>query len=240
MVFKRKRSPYLYYRFTRDGVTVYVNTKQKSQQTAIDLENAHRTRLAKGEAGLRTDTAPTLKQFEDRFIKFVETRSADQPRTIQFYKSTYNNLLAFPPLANQRIDRIDESLIEKYVQHRQGQKVGRTDPTGKLAVATVNRDLATLRRLLHLAHEWKLITRVPKVQLRAGEHRRDLDLPPFLTQAVKTQNPFKGELSHGVVEKDFHQGVQAGRGAAAGARSFHRRGRAGVGGKRQRAAPLAA
>src|ERR1700749_1621035 len=30
-----------------------------------------------------------------------------------------------------------------------------------------------------------------------------LDLPPFLTQAVKTQNPFKGELSHGVVEKDF-------------------------------------
>ena len=27
---------------------------------------------------------------------------------------------------------------------------------------------------------------------------RPLDLPPVLTQAVKTQNPFKGELSHGV------------------------------------------
>jgi hypothetical protein len=26
-----------------------------------------------------------------------------------------------------------------------------------------------------------------------------LDLPPVLTQTVKTQNPFKGELSHGVV-----------------------------------------
>jgi DNA primase len=37
-----------------------------------------------------------------------------------------------------------------------------------------------------------------------------------LTQAVKTQNPFKGELSHGVVEKDLHQGVQTGRCAAAG------------------------
>ena len=34
-----------------------------------------------------------------------------------------------------------------------------------------------------------------------------VDLPPFLTQSVKTQNPFKGELSHGVVEKDVHQGV---------------------------------
>jgi hypothetical protein len=30
-----------------------------------------------------------------------------------------------------------------------------------------------------------------------------VDLSPFLTQAVKTQNPFKGELSHGVVEKDI-------------------------------------
>ncbi len=30
-----------------------------------------------------------------------------------------------------------------------------------------------------------------------------LDLSPFLTQAAKTQNPFKGELSHGVVETDM-------------------------------------
>src|ERR1017187_6833445 len=67
-----------------------------------------------------------------------------------------------------------------------------------------------------------------------------VDLPPFLTQGVKTQNPFKGELSHGIVEKDVHEGVQAGRGAAAGTRGFHRRGGAGVGGQPQRAAPLAA
>ncbi len=32
-----------------------------------------------------------------------------------------------------------------------------------------------------------------------------LDLPPFLTQPVKTQNPSKGELSHGIVEKDVHE-----------------------------------
>jgi hypothetical protein len=37
-----------------------------------------------------------------------------------------------------------------------------------------------------------------------------LNLPPFLTQPVETQNPSKGELSHGVVEKDVHEGVQAG------------------------------
>ena len=45
-----------------------------------------------------------------------------------------------------------------------------------------------------------------------------LDLPPFLTQPVKAQNPSKGELSHGVVEKDVHEGVQVGCRAAAGTR----------------------
>jgi hypothetical protein len=34
----------------------------------------------------------------------------------------------------------------------------------------------------------------------AGGYQRELlNLPPVLTQTVKTQNPFKGELSHGVV-----------------------------------------
>src|SRR5713101_7485822 len=70
--------------------------------------------------------------------------------------------------------------------------------------------------------------------------RTQLPLPPFLTQPVKTQNPFKGELSHGIVEKDVHQGVQAGCGPAVGAREFAGRGGAGVGSESERAAPLAA
>ena len=41
-----------------------------------------------------------------------------------------------------------------------------------------------------------------------------MDLFPFLTQAVKSQNPFKGELSHGIVEKGVQRGVQAGGGPA--------------------------
>src|SRR5260370_9519786 len=75
-------------------------------------------------------------------------------------------------------------------------------------------------------------------QLPVGES--SLDLPPVLTQTVKTQNPFKGELSHGVVTQVVHQRVQAGRGAAAGARGFHRRSGAGGGGQSQPASPLAA
>lgn len=42
--------------------------------------------------------------------------------------------------------------------------------------ATVNRELATLRRLLRLAHEWKEIDRVPKIRLLNSERSRDFVL----------------------------------------------------------------
>src|SRR3977135_779422 len=70
--------------------------------------------------------------------------------------------------------------------------------------------------------------------------RLRLDLSPFLTQPVKAQNPSKGELSHGVVEKDVHERVQAGCGAAARTGDFDWRGWWGARDESQRAAPLAA
>ena len=66
-----------------------------------------------------------------------------------------------------------------------------------------------------------------------------LDFPPFLGQTVKTQNPMNGELSQGPHTKAVQQRVQSGRGPAAGAGRIGRRGGAGIGGKSQRAAPLA-
>ena len=45
-----------------------------------------------------------------------------------------------------------------------------------LAPGSINRELATLRRLLRLAHEWKLIQRVPRVRLLRGEKSREFVL----------------------------------------------------------------
>src|SRR5664279_565721 len=67
----------------------------------------------------------------------------------------------------------------------------------------------------------------------------EMDLPPFLRQAVKAQNSLKENLSHGVVSQAVHQRVQTGRGPAAGAGGIHRRSSTGGGGQRQRFAPLA-
>src|SRR5215471_18659808 len=78
-----------------------------------------------------------------------------------------------------------------------------------------------------------------KFGLRGGSRRHFMDLSGDLRQPVKTQNPSKGELSHGIVEKDVHQGVQAGRSAAAGARGIDRGGGARAGSEPQRVAPLA-
>jgi hypothetical protein len=41
-------------------------------------------------------------------------------------------------------------------------------------VSTVNRDLATLRRMFHLAQEWGKVEKLlPRVKLLAGENRRE-------------------------------------------------------------------
>ena len=67
-----------------------------------------------------------------------------------------------------------------------------------------------------------------------------VDLPLFLRQPVKTQNPTNGELSHGIVTQDVHQGVQAGRRTASGSRGFDGRGGARAGSQPERVASLAA
>src|SRR5438046_5072929 len=67
----------------------------------------------------------------------------------------------------------------------------------------------------------------------------NMDLSPILRQTVKTQTSSNGELSHGIITKAVHQGVQAGRREAAGARRVDGRSSAGVGGQSQRVAALA-
>jgi len=86
------------------------------------MEAAHKTALAKGEMGiLECKPAATLKEFSQRFVDYVQTRSAEKPKTVEFYAQQMARLLEFAPLASARLDSIDESLIEKFVQWRSQQ-----------------------------------------------------------------------------------------------------------------------
>jgi integrase len=116
---------------------------------------------------------PALREFAQQFIDSIQVRCAKKPATVRFYAEKLQTLLKFEPLANARLDQIDEALIESYVQEASKQ-AGRIYT--EVAPATINRRLATLRRALRLAYAWKLIDRIPKVQLLKGEGNREFVL----------------------------------------------------------------
>jgi integrase len=166
-IYKQKESKYWWYKFIWNGEPIRRSTKQTNKRVAERIEAAYKTALAKGEVGIvEREPAPTLKQFSERFMQAVSVRCAEKPRTIEFYQEKLNRLLEYPALANAALDAIDEALIERYVQVRRKQ----------VAPATVNRQLATLRRALRLAHEWRVIDRLPKIHLLQGERTREFVL----------------------------------------------------------------
>src|SRR5688572_27548989 len=164
-IFKRGRV--YWYHFVFNGQHVQKSTKQGNPRVARQMEAAHRTGLAKGEVGIiERKRAPTLKGFAERFIAEISIQCSAKPRTVRFYAEKMTRLLQFEPLANASLDDIAEEAISAYIHHRRAQ----------VSPASVNRELATLRRLLRLAYEWKVIARVPRIKLLAGERTREFVL----------------------------------------------------------------
>jgi integrase len=169
-----KRGDVYWYEFEFKGDRIRETTKQGNPNVARQIEGARRTQLSKGEVGIIDKPAvPTLKEFAPRFEKAIETLCKDKPRTIDFYKERMRRLLDYAPLAGAKLDAIEEEQIEalKRQRTRQVSRLGKP-----LAVASINRELATLRRLLRLAQEWKVISRVPRIRLFRGEENREFVL----------------------------------------------------------------
>jgi integrase len=119
-----------------------------------------------GEVGIADrKPAPTLLKFAQSFIDYVEVNNAEKPETVRFYANRLKRLLEWEKLRETRLDRIDEALVEEYKQLRR-KKVG---------IVSVNRELATLRRVLHVAQTLGKIKTVPKVRLLKGEKWRGRD-----------------------------------------------------------------
>lgn len=162
-----KRGSVYWYHFLFNGEHIQKSTKQGNPRTARQIEAAHRTALARGEIGIEErKAAPMFAELAKRFVAHVEARHENKPQTVAFYAAKLSRLLEFPGFAAARADRIDEGVIESYV-------VGRRAAVGP---ATVNRELATLRRILRLAYEWKELQRVPRIRLLSGERVRDFVL----------------------------------------------------------------
>ena len=164
MVFKHPRSDNWYYKFHWRGEFVRRSTRQTNKRLAEQLE----------EVGIKQrEPAPTLAAFAPRFSEAIETQCADKPATVGLYKEKLANLLDHRPFARAKLDQIDEAMIDEYKNVRSRQVSRRKIP---LAPASVNRELATLRRLMRMAQEWKIIDRVPRIRLLGGERCREFVL----------------------------------------------------------------
>jgi integrase len=169
-----KRGGVYWYEFQFNGRRIQASAQTANKEAARRIEAAHRVRLAKGEAGiLERPPAPTLAEFGPRFESAIVTLCADKPATVSFYREKLRRLLADSELSGARLDLIDEAIIDGYKQRRarQASRYGRP-----VSPASVNRELATLRRLLRLAQEWKLLDRVPRIRMLRGERNRDFVL----------------------------------------------------------------
>ncbi len=133
----------------------YVNGKRFRGSTKTDNPKEARRIMAKAlaaaEAGtsLHPQRAPVIQDFAPKFLDFV-----DNSRLESQSKRDYRNgwrLIAQSKLLGMRLDQITADDAETTRFHE--------------SPYTTNCALRTLRRMLHKAHDWKLLKEVPKIKL---------------------------------------------------------------------------
>jgi integrase len=168
-----KRGRTWHTRLMFDGKLYQQSLHTRNKDEAIKLEAVFRSDLVRGEFGISDGRkAPTLAAFEARMLPHLKANTA--PRTYGFYKQNLAALNRFAPLSQSRLHKIDESLIENFVQFRlKNGKTGKDETKKSLTATTVNHSLRTLRRALILAKDWNIIRDVPRIRLLPGENERE-------------------------------------------------------------------
>jgi integrase len=90
---------------------------------------------------------PTLRQFEEKFNRWVR-ENCDNERTQQYYVTNYQRLLEYVPLANCRVDQVDEPVVEQYKSFMLGRE--------EASKTTINHYLRCLKKCLRYAWRMKL------------------------------------------------------------------------------------
>jgi len=159
----QKRGSVWHTRLMFQGTLHQRSLRTRNKAEAVKLEAAFRADLVRGEFSIvDSRNAPSFTEFETRVLAHLKPNVA--PRTYGFYKQNVAALKNFTPLATAKLPHIDKALIDSFVQFRLKDQV---------TPVTVNHSLRTLRRVLYVAKEWKLIREVPTIKLLPGEHQRE-------------------------------------------------------------------
>jgi integrase len=163
-LYKRPDSKVWWYQFSFNNKRIQRSSNTTNKRAASEIEAAYRVKLARGEADIDTPiAAPTVRDFSDRFLKHVRVECAAKPKTVGFYEDRTASLLR-SKLADSKLTDITADDITDYKS------------ASRNSIATTNRDLATLRRMLNLAQEWDVALPRVKVKLSPGEDKRDFVL----------------------------------------------------------------
>ncbi len=177
MVYKRGKS--LWYKFrwsvkhedgTKENFMIRRPAKVRNRNDAKDVEREHRRALSLGQVHpndpwpkAATSAPPVFRAFAKEFLQYAKTHT--KPGTHTFYSVCLERLLTFAAIADAPLDAITGETVSRYARHRQ--------EVPENSVVTVNGDLRTLRRVLHLAVEWGKLDRVPAIHELPQSKGRD-------------------------------------------------------------------
>jgi integrase len=123
------------------------------------------TEVFEGRFQLIKTNCPNFEDFSDQFLPTIL-----HPKTRSRYTSSINNLK--PRLRKLRLSQITPDIVEDFKDGRLAEGVG---------PATLNRDLAVLRRMLRIAERKRFIARSPFVEVEFLEERSKRRKPHIVT-----------------------------------------------------------
>ena len=155
---------------TVESFRIRQTAKTQNRNAAKDVEEEHRRALRLGEIHpndpwpkAATIGPPIFRAFAREFLQYAKTNT--KPGTHTFYSVCLDRLLTFAAIADAPLDAITGETVSRYARHRQ--------EVPENSVVTVNGDLRTLRRILHLAVEWGRLDRVPTIHELPQSKGRD-------------------------------------------------------------------
>jgi hypothetical protein len=129
------------------------------------LEAAHRTSLAKGEAGIREKKpSPLLADFlKNDFLPFVRTKHATKPGTAEYYADGAN-MVGKCDWVSEPLDKISDQRAQQFAPKY-----------AALSASRINCGLHSLRRALNLVFEWGILSS----NFKQSSNPRTMQTKPF-------------------------------------------------------------
>jgi len=162
---KVRKSPIWTMDYVVEGKPRCESTRTTNKKLAEKILNKRLMEIVEGRFGLPKSNAPRLERFSQDFLSSIRYEL-----TRKRYASSLVSLRAH--FSDTQLSDITSGKIDEFKEARLGDQV---------RSATVNRDLAVLRRMLRIAERKRLITRSPFHEVEMLEERKERRQPHILT-----------------------------------------------------------